>query len=208
MPLTNDVAVRRKTGVQAEATRQRQRTILDAALAAFTEVGYNAASLRDVAARAGISHTGLLHHFPDKPGLLEAVLDGLIGDTSTEFGFGSSDGTVVMRALIAATERDIQDPALLRFHCLVTAEALNPSHPAHGYMKNWHRTVHQRLTEAFTDLEARGLYLGAPLTPRDAAVQASALRDGAITTWLLDPAEVDLVAAVKASLQRFVALDT
>ena len=45
------------------------------ALTAFGDSGFHGASMAEIARRAGISHTGLLHHFPRKEDLLTAVLD-------------------------------------------------------------------------------------------------------------------------------------
>ena len=47
---------------------------MDAAVEVFATVGYNKGSLREVADRVGMSQAGLLHHFPSKEHLLEAVL--------------------------------------------------------------------------------------------------------------------------------------
>jgi len=206
VPLTDDVVIRRKTSVREASTKARQQTILDAAVEAFAEHGYNATSLRDVAARANISHTGLLHHFPDKPGLLEAALDRLVTSTADQFGFESDDGAEVIRALVAAAERDVKNPTTLRFLCQLTAEALTPGHPAHGYTRDLHRLVKQRLTFAFTDLQQRELYR-AEVSPAVAALQAMALRDGAIIDWLLTPEEIDLVEILRSHLRMFVDLD-
>lgn len=207
MPLTDDVRVRRRVGLQAAATEQRRRAILDAAVQAFSEVGYNGTSLRDVAARAGLSHTGLLHHFPDKPGLLEAALDRLFDSTALEFDFASDDGVIVMRALIAAAERDVREPTSLRFLAVVTAESLVPSHPAHGFMRLMQQRVRETLTAAFADLQERGLYRADPLTPSIAAVHAASLRNGAIAEWLRTPDEIDLVEIIRGQLRMFATVE-
>ena len=47
--------------------------ILAAAIDALTESGPTALSLRDVARRAGVTHTAIAHHFGDKTGLLTSV---------------------------------------------------------------------------------------------------------------------------------------
>jgi AcrR family transcriptional regulator len=200
VPLTDDVAVRRKVSVRAEATEERRQQILDAAAQAFAEGGYNATSLRDVASRAGLSHTGLLHHFPDKPGLLEAVLDRQIDRASTAFPLESHDGETFFRALVAIAERDTQQMIEVRLFAMLSAEALTPGHPAHGYMTRWYDRVRGRLTEALTDLDGRGLYRGRPLPPEQAAIHISAMRDGVTLQWLLAPEEVDLVAAVRSQI--------
>jgi len=203
VPLTEDVVVRRKVSVRAEATEERRRQILVAAAQAFAATGYNATSLRDIAGRAGLSHTGLLHHFPDKPGLLEAVLDDQIQRASEAFPLESEDGEEFLRALVAIAERDVGQAVEVRLFAMLAAEALTPGHPAHGYMTRWYERVRLRLTEAFTDLERRGLYRGRPLPPDQAAIHVSAMRDGVTLQWLLAPDQVDLVAIVRAQIRLY-----
>src|SRR5436853_7128312 len=55
-------------------TPARRATIIAAAREAFIEHGYDHASLREIAKRAGITHQGLLRHFSGKPELLLEVL--------------------------------------------------------------------------------------------------------------------------------------
>lgn len=47
---------------------------LEGALAAFLEVGYHGATIRDIAARAGLSVPGLYHYYPNKHALLAELL--------------------------------------------------------------------------------------------------------------------------------------
>src|SRR4051794_15049213 len=49
--------------------------IMRAAIAVIGEVGYDAASVRDMAARAGVSVAALYYHFPSKHDLLREFLD-------------------------------------------------------------------------------------------------------------------------------------
>ena len=49
--------------------------ILDRAAALFARRGYAKTSVQDVADAVGLSKTGLLHHYPSKDALHEAVLD-------------------------------------------------------------------------------------------------------------------------------------
>jgi AcrR family transcriptional regulator len=55
-------------------TRQR---ILDAAKELFVERGYEAASLREIAERVGVTKAALYYHFPGKEDLLRALLEPL-----------------------------------------------------------------------------------------------------------------------------------
>lgn len=57
----------------ARGVRGRQR-ILGAARGVFSEVGFRGATMAMIAARAGITHAGLLYHFASKDDVLEAVL--------------------------------------------------------------------------------------------------------------------------------------
>ena len=63
----------------AEEAVSRQRpgktAIMRAAVAVIGEVGYDAASVRDMASRAGVSVAALYYHFPSKADLLREFLD-------------------------------------------------------------------------------------------------------------------------------------
>jgi AcrR family transcriptional regulator len=63
----------------AEESVGRQRpgkvAIMRAAVAVMGEVGYEAASVRDMAARAGVSVAALYYHFPSKQDLLREFLE-------------------------------------------------------------------------------------------------------------------------------------
>ncbi len=52
--------------------------ILEAAGALFSEQGFDAVSLRQVAERAGVSKANIIHHFGSKEGLYHAVLRGAV----------------------------------------------------------------------------------------------------------------------------------
>lgn len=88
-----------------------------AAAAAFVEVGYHGASVRDVAARAGLSVPALYHHHRSKQDMLVAVLDVLMADL---------DG----RMAAAAAEADVRAPGdpVVRFRLLVECLALEHAH--------------------------------------------------------------------------------
>ncbi|MFF8593848.1 TetR family transcriptional regulator [Streptomyces sp. NPDC015220] len=53
-----------------------RRAILDAASRAFAERGYNRATLRDIARRAGVTHGLVLRHFGSKENLFLAAVPG------------------------------------------------------------------------------------------------------------------------------------
>jgi len=74
-------AVGRPPGDTAERTRGE---ILDAALDAFAESGFEATSVRELTRRLGVSHNLVHHHFGAKQELWRAALDHGLGATAEE----------------------------------------------------------------------------------------------------------------------------
>lgn len=61
----------KRTAEEAAKTRQ---DILDAALTVFSEKGYSAARLQDIASVAGVTRGAVYHHFDNKAGLFQALM--------------------------------------------------------------------------------------------------------------------------------------
>ncbi len=59
---------------QEDRTQETKRKAIDAAIEIIAEEGYAATTTSAVAERAGISRGGMLHHFPSKIDLIEAVV--------------------------------------------------------------------------------------------------------------------------------------
>jgi AcrR family transcriptional regulator len=77
------------------AKDQRQRALMDAATAVFAEHGYDAATTREVAERAGCSE-GLIHrYFNGKHGLLLAIVQSKAANVLEDFGAGLPDRDAV-----------------------------------------------------------------------------------------------------------------
>ncbi|CAH0444289.1 HTH-type transcriptional repressor BepR [Ralstonia pseudosolanacearum] len=65
----------RQTRAGAALTRAR---VIEAAIEVVSERGIRAATLADVAARAGVTRGAVYGHFPGKPALVAAIIDGLM----------------------------------------------------------------------------------------------------------------------------------
>jgi len=63
------------TGKRAQTKANNRRAILDAAQEIFTEMGYGAASIRDVVRRSGLAAGTFYNYFPDKQSVFQAVLE-------------------------------------------------------------------------------------------------------------------------------------
>ena len=67
---------------RGEVTRER---IVSAAVSAFAEKGFEAASTRDIAERAGTDQGLLTYHFPSKDKLWRAAADSIFGQLAKKF---------------------------------------------------------------------------------------------------------------------------
>ncbi|MGF3025751.1 TetR/AcrR family transcriptional regulator [Methylobacterium aquaticum] len=62
-------------GRRAQMMEETKGRLVQAARRAFAEKGYAGASMDDLTAEAGLTRGALYHHFGDKRGLLQAVID-------------------------------------------------------------------------------------------------------------------------------------
>lgn len=193
---------RRPRGEYAK-TKARRIEILDAALEVFAESGYRAGSLRDVATRVGISEAGLLHHFPNKVKLLEAVLDRRDDLSRDLVDVDSPDGVATLQGLIDLAAYNASVPGVVELYCVLSAEATSRDHPAHAYFANRYVFTRGMIRAAFEKLAGDGRLL-AGVDPGRAAVATIALWDGMQVQWLLDRSTVDMAEQLREFLEGFV----
>jgi AcrR family transcriptional regulator len=184
-------------GSYAKSSHRRQ-AILDAALEVFAESGYRAGSVKEVAARVGMSDAGLLHHFPNKSALLKAVLDQRDQNARAIVPDQGAPGLPVLRALVDLASRNASTPGVVELYCTLSSEAASPDHPAHGYFSARYERVRSLLAAAYRDIQGRGLLLSG-VEPEKAAITTIAIMDGLQVQWLLNPAAIDMAW----SLERF-----
>jgi AcrR family transcriptional regulator len=92
---------------------QRRQQVLSAALEVFTVVGYHAASMDDIAERAGVSKPVLYQHFPGKLDLYLALLDAAIEDLEGACRgalTGTTDNHLRVSAMTKAYFAFVDDP--------------------------------------------------------------------------------------------------
>lgn len=191
-----DVTRRRGQYAKTAVTRQ---AIIDAALEVFAS-GYNAGSLRDIAARVGMSEAGLLHHFKTKRALLLAVLEHRDDHSRTLVDFHVDDGVEALRGLVALARYNQSTPGVVELFCVLSAEATAPDHPAHDYFTKRYEAVRVNIGAAFERAAAAGrLHEG--IDPQRAAVATIAMMDGLQVQWLLDPTVLDMADALASFLR-------
>ncbi|NUT38728.1 MAG: helix-turn-helix transcriptional regulator [Thermoactinospora sp.] len=167
----------------------------------FSRSGFHAVSLRDIAAHAGMTHAGLLHHFPGKDELLIQVLTRR-EELAAQQVLASADASDLGPAEIVVRHLDqiahnAETPGLVGLFVKVSGEAADPGHPAHAYFVERYRRLRRRTARLLAVLFEQH---DPPLKhdPDAVAQQLLALVDGLQTQWLLDPAEVDMRASVVA----------
>lgn len=181
-------------------TEARRREILEAAFQVFSKSGYRAGSLKDVAGKVGLTQAGLLHHFPSKEALLEALLTLRDEESVGRLGAVDAKGTDLLHGLVELTRYNTTIPGLVSLYCVLSAEATDPGHPAHGYFLRRYTRVRETFSDAFTEAGRQGK-LRPGVTPPAAARQLVALMDGLQVQWLLDNSSVDMPAEVVAFLE-------
>lgn len=188
--------------------RAKREEILQAAIVLFGEVGYHGASLREVAARVGISHPGLLHHFPTKAALLEGVLAHRDAVDAADLDTDLAQGRSLVEALVRLVERNALRRPVVEVFTGLAAEATAPGHPAHDFFAERYRSTVRRIrTELERSADAGTLRDG--IDPAAAARAVVALMDGLQVQWLYSHdgprgARVDMAADLRAYLDLVV----
>jgi AcrR family transcriptional regulator len=195
---------RRERGyAKGRATRVQ---IVEAAMVLFGEVGYRSASLREIASRVGISHPGLIHHFPTKEVLLAAVLEHRDAVDDSQLSADLASGTGLMDALVRLVRRNAERPGIVELFTTLAAEATAPDHPAHRYFRDRYATTVTLLTRELETLRADGA-LRPSVEPGSAARALTALMDGLQVQWLIERGsedQVDMAAVMSDALDLYV----
>jgi len=199
------VRARKPRGEYAKSKATRT-AILDCALEVFAESGYRSGSLREVATRVGMSEAGLLHHFPSKVKLLEAVLEHRDERSRAMVPLDSPDGAAILRGLVRLADYNASVPGVVELYCVLSAEATSVDHPAHAYFVERYALTRRTLEEAFAALAGEGKLRGG-MTPRGAAIALIAMMDGLQVQWLLEDGGIDMAEELRTLFGQFVEID-
>jgi AcrR family transcriptional regulator len=193
--MNDDTGVRKIT--KGERTQER---ILTAALELFSEQGFASTSVRDIAARAEITHVGLMHHFPSKDDMLVRILEYREQQDADNAKRFSDYGIDRLFAWVLDVVRaNVENPERIRLFVKLSAEATDAAHPARSYFVRRYTRVIDALEGAFADhFDAEPPSF--EITPRDAAIGIVALMDGLQIQWLLFDGDVDMPAQVRTHL--------
>jgi AcrR family transcriptional regulator len=181
-----------KGQVQERGVARRQ-AIVDAAIELFSERGVRGTSIATIAARAGITASGLLHHFGSKEGLLQAVIeerDARAGEPLA--AFMRERGLDAIRRGLVWLGQDIESKReLASLHTVLLAENLGERDPLHAFFKRRARAV-RSLTRRLLERAKRDGELRADVDVAAVADEMFAFQEGAQLAWLQDPGRISL----------------
>ncbi|WP_437729705.1 TetR family transcriptional regulator [Sorangium sp. So ce1335] len=196
----------RRTKDEAAATREQ---ILDAALRVFSQKGYSAATLQDVAAEAGLTRGAVYWHFQGKAELYTALVGERFAKASEVLAEALSPRYAPLEAIerlltrsLEVVEEDAEYRAVVSISLFKTelTPELEP-----GFQQKI--ASQRRLVDTLADLVRKGIAAGQidrATDPRAAALAAVSLVNGAIALSLMDPKMLESRAAVRRMVATFV----
>jgi AcrR family transcriptional regulator len=177
------------------------QALLDAASAEFARRGYYATSIRDIAARAGVSLSALYHYYPGKQALLAALLhegiDAYFARCDEALAEAGNDPAGRLAAVVGATVRYRAERSVASLILINEARAL-PEGEAAAY-----RERERRATDLFRSAIDAGIASGIFTTPYpDDARRTIIAACNAVAQWYRPDGPVPL----EALAERYVTL--
>ncbi|MWV51554.1 TetR family transcriptional regulator (plasmid) [Rathayibacter sp. VKM Ac-2803] len=189
-------------------SEQVRRRIVECCMEVFAETGFHAATMAGVARRAGVSHTGLLHHFPTKEDLLLAVIERrdhqIAEDLGADPGSTDADARLYLTSATCTNSPFTTPLGLLELDAVLSGEASVAEHPAHKALAERYAGIRSFYARMFRRLRDEDR-LTADLTPEALAVILLAFTDGVRHQWLFDKEGVDISGSIDALLDLLVA---
>jgi AcrR family transcriptional regulator len=165
-----------------EYTDQGLSKVLAAALAAFVEKGYDGASIREIASRAGLSVPGLYHHYPSKQALLVGLTNVVMRDL-----LDRSRAAVSEAGPTPGERFDAVIESLLRFHMYRREQAFVASRETRSMepeSRQAYIALRDEQQEMLDDIVREGVAAGLFRTPfPEDASRAVVTMCVAVSTW-------------------------
>lgn len=181
----------------------KREEILDAALAVFSQVGFQGSSLREIARQCGVSHQSLMHYFPTKHELLIEVLRRR--DERLRRHFDDPSGMAV-NELVSLAEYNASAPGHIELYSMAAAEATSVDHPGHGYYAQFYEQIISSTARYLALAEEHGM-LQPGVTPEVASRILLALVDGLQLQWLYERNSVDVPAIIRVAMNGILTVD-
>ena len=184
---------------QAERRAESERQILQAAAILFGRQGYTATTLEQIGREAGYSSALVSLRFGSKEGIVEAIVARLqtrAGDEVFEPENGVAGLAGLNRIFTGYSELLRDAEHWMRALFMLMADSLGPLNAKIDLF----RAGNDRFAAAIEQAVREGRDAGqirADVDPAETAFQVLAAVRGATLLWLLDPGNVDVVAAIQ-----------
>jgi AcrR family transcriptional regulator len=183
-------------------TERRREDVLRAALDVFSERGFHKASLAEIAARAGMTHAGVLHHFGSKEQLLIAVL--AYRDGKEIEGIPARrppEGAALLPHLVDTVGRNESQPGIVQAFTVLAAESVTEDHPAQAYFRDRMASLRELIADAIAQHTGRDRD---DVAVADSAAAITAVMDGLQIQWLLSPDDIGMRRAVHLTIDALI----
>lgn len=183
-------------------TLERREAVLKAALSVFGARGYNNGALAEIAAQAGMTHAGVLHHFGSKEALLIAVLQYRDGEEVAGVARREQPtGKAFLGHLIDTIRENETRPGVVQAYTVLSGESVTDGHPAQDYFRSRTSTLREKLIGVINESTD---FVADQNEVADTASAVIAVMDGLQVQWLLDPSAVDMPRIVSMVLEELV----
>lgn len=154
-----------------------RKAMLESALTLFAERGFDGASMRDIAARAGVDHSLLRYHFQDKANLwrytVEQMIDRLSADMAT--AWQETEGKPLVERFKGYLRAYVRYCAAYPEHArIMVQESLKPSDRVDWIVEKGIRRQHGTVIPVLEELIAEGHLPDVAITSLIYALTASA----------------------------------
>jgi AcrR family transcriptional regulator len=179
-----------RNNARSEAARER---VLQSALQAIAANGYHGSTLAGIAAEAGLTTAGLLHHFPSKEQLLVAVLAERDRLDGVRFRLAGFRGLAALDRLVELVQHNTMVPGLVQAYTVLMGESVGEDHPARDWFRDRYPRRRANIAAALNaGIEADEIRPGVDCDAL--AAEIIAMMDGLQVQWVLNPDQLDMAA--------------
>lgn len=177
----------------------RRKAIVEAATELFSAHGYRGTGIAAIAARAGITASGVLHHFGSKEAVLRAVVEERDAREAERLAeFWSQRGLDALRGAYVKLAQDIEaERDLAMLYTVLLTENLREGEPLHDFFKQRTRSVRSS-TRGVLEHARRSGEISSDTDVRAVADEIIAFLEGAQLTWLQDPDRISLTSVYES----------
>jgi AcrR family transcriptional regulator len=179
-----------------------------AAVQHFSRFGYANSSLARIAADAGVSDAGLLHHFGTKKELFLAAI-ALREDPYADVFDANVTVRDLFRQFTVAVRNSMRRPELVRFRAVLSGEALLESNPASERLRG-NLIVSLRMLVPVVERGIEEGEIRPDIDARQVILELLALNEGLRDQWATVPDDIDLPQVFESaadSLLRRITVD-